>query len=149
MEEWRTVEDAPKYEVSNTGKVRNIRSGREVYPRLRKNTLVVSLWFEEFHQARSRSLPRLVMTTFREDKGRSFLVQHLDDDWENCSLENLYWVPIGEVFRTNWNERHGLKNPGDVVWDSADDEWVEAFMQKHLKRENENGRIRVTGGSPG
>lgn len=95
---WITVTRNPKYEVSNTGLVRNKRTGKILRPWLVNGYPTISLG------KRDRvSIHRLVAVAFLpKPEGRDF-VNHKDSTRTNNNVENLEWCTKSE------NTIHGIK----------------------------------------
>lgn len=92
METWAQIPNAPRYEVSNLGQVRNALSGKTVkisipksgHPRVHLFLGPKQKWFE---------LSRLVAVAFlpRPYHPRPY-VKMRDGDRLNCSADNLRWA---------------------------------------------------------
>lgn len=98
--EWRTIECAPRYEVSSLGDVRNTVTGKQLKPTrsgagYRKVSL--QLGGGKFVQ---KTVHRLVAETFMPDAYTGKQVNHIDGDKANNRLSNLEWVTKSE------NEQH-------------------------------------------
>lgn len=92
---WKVIEDEPLYEVSNYGKVRNIKTKRIKSLRHdRYGYLRVTL----YPSGKTYTIHRLVMLTFdpygtAKDKNQ---VNHIDGDKENNFIGNLEWCTVKE-----------------------------------------------------
>lgn len=97
VEEWRTViyngEVYNGYEVSNTGKVRSLKRGKVKEMKLRKNK--DGYLYVQLYQGKARHcfIHRLVACTFipNDDETKTD-VNHIDENKENNSLDNLEWM---------------------------------------------------------
>lgn len=95
VEEWRTVEKYPNYEVSSTGRVRNILKGNELkqFPN-HKGYLKVHLG-----KGKTDSVHRLVAFAFPEICGEWFedaQVNHKNGIQSDNRVENLEWCTCKE-----------------------------------------------------
>lgn len=93
-EEWRPIEGFSKYEVSNTGKVRNIKSGRILAPGLNNYSYQLVCLTNDQKEKKCRLVHRLVALSFIENPNPQLLtdVNHIDQIRTNNSLDNLEWV---------------------------------------------------------
>lgn len=122
IELWRPVIDWP-YEVSSSGNVRNIRSGRVLAKSLHKSGYMqVQLWSSG--KLKTSTVHRLVAAAFvSAQPSRLHEVAHGDGDRTNNNAENLRWVLHIENMRDR--DRHGttargakngkLKHPDSLV----------------------------------
>jgi len=93
-EMWVTVDEFPKYEISNFGRVKNhknrilkIGTHRDGYKQivLRKNK-----------KSYTRKIHRLVAIAFIPNPENKPVVNHIDEDKTNNQAENLEWMTIKE-----------------------------------------------------
>ena len=92
-EEWRTIDFANNYEVSNTGLVRNrntkyILKGRETL----SGYLQVSLKIDEKNKFMNQYIHRLVAQFWLKEIENKEEVNHIDGDKTNNNVNNLEWV---------------------------------------------------------
>ncbi len=90
MEEWRTIVEFPTYEVSNTGKVRNAKTGRVLKPVTSAGYPMCNLY--KNRKAFTKKIHRLVMETFLPVEDKTLVVNHKDGNKTNNTLSNLEWV---------------------------------------------------------
>lgn len=113
MEVWK---DVPGYEgyyqVSNFGRVKSLERVRRNGNRFGEMILKPShkstgyLYVELYKDGKSRQfrVHRLVLSTFCPVDGMEYLeASHLDDNKENCRLDNLRWMTRKE--NDNWGTR--------------------------------------------
>ena len=95
MDVWKTVENAPKYEVSNFGNVRKIENGRLLHQSTDNyGYKLVSIFYGG--EWKTKSVHRLVATAFiRNPKGNE-QVNHKDGVKDNNHIDNLEWVTPAE-----------------------------------------------------
>ena len=100
-EQWITVEEAPLYEVSSNGDVRNINSGRilaprpETAPRNKLPRVRVFLWNDGCLKA--FFLHRLVAKAFIPNPENKPFVMHINGDYTDNRAVNLKWACIDEI----------------------------------------------------
>ena len=96
MEQWKTIEKQPNYEVSSYGRVRNIQHNRILIPRIHN---------QGYHQVHlsggvQEYIHRLVAEAFIGTIPPGWEVNHLDGDPANNSLDNL------EIVTPKQNKQH-------------------------------------------
>ncbi len=104
VETFVEIEGFEKYEVSNLGKVRNIKSGRVLKPFLTKNGYLMHLLYENNkHKQKHLYLHRIIATAFIDNPGEKTQVNHIDENKTNNDLSNLEWCTVKE------NNIHGTR----------------------------------------
>ena len=96
------IEGFEKYEVSNLGKVRNIKSGRILKPSLHKNGYSRHFLCEN-NKRKHLYLHRIIATAFIDNPGEKPQVNHIDENKTNNDLSNLEWCTVKE------NNIHGTR----------------------------------------
>lgn len=104
--EWRQIpglED--RYEVSDTGLVRNMQTGTVRKTKVRGRDAYPS--FIVFHEGRAKQyyLHKVVMAAFVGPRPKGFEICHWDGDKANCSLNNLRYG----TKQDNWTDRKRLE----------------------------------------
>ena len=101
--EWRTIEEFPKYEVSNCGDVRNSETGAFLKIRTEKrpfskNSTVqrVYLWDGKLH---GRLVGRLVAQAFVPNPDNLPELEHINGDFHDNRAENLRWTTHDKVMK--------------------------------------------------
>lgn len=94
-EEWRTIPDFPRYDVSSLGRVRNIDTGRIMQLTLNQRGIMYVGLMKDGCQYK-RSVALLVAASFLNIPiHESFdSVIYLDGDRRNCAQSNLMWRPL-------------------------------------------------------
>ena len=114
-----------KYEISENGIIRNIKTGRELhqFPN-RRGYMVVQI------AGKTRTVHRLVATAFlTPEHGRDF-INHKDGDKRNNSVDNLEWCSRSENMKHAY--KMGLKNSyGSKNGRSKLTETDVIFIRKH------------------
>ena len=108
MERWRPVKDFSTYEVSDEGRVRNVKTGR-VMKTSNSNYGYEQVCLRKNKQQHTKKVHRLVADAFYEGDHEGLDVNHIDGDKLNNNLSNLEFCTrkenINHAFRT------GLKQP--------------------------------------
>lgn len=106
-EQWKIIDFANNYEVSNTGFIRNkttkyILKGRETF----NGYLQVSLKIDEKNKFMNKYVHRLVAQFWLENINNKEEVNHIDGNKKNNNIANLEWVTAKE----NSNHRVNVLN---------------------------------------
>jgi hypothetical protein len=108
-----------KYEVSNTGKIRKIKTKRELVGHIsRKGYRRVSL--SKDNKNTNQTIHRLVIQSFIGDMPNK-VVNHKNGIKTDNRLENLEWVTISENTQHSFNNglqihKKGLESPFAKMW---------------------------------
>ena len=102
VETFVKIEGFGKYEVSNLGKVRNIKSGRVLKTSLNNNGYL-RLWLCENNKRKHLYLHRIIATAFIDNPEEKPCVNHIDENKTNNDLSNLEWCTVRE------NNIHGTR----------------------------------------
>lgn len=110
MEEvWKTIEDFPNYEVSNQGRVRNMKTGNMLTVKIGRDGHYSSVFLCNNGHENTQRVHRLVAEAFL-GKRPGMMVNHIDGDKLNNNVDNLEWCTAKE------NNIHaiksGLNHPG-------------------------------------
>ena len=89
--EWRTIEEAPKYEVSNYGDVRNKKKGTEIKGSIDKDGYPRVLITNKEGKRVTRFRHRLAAIAFLPNPDNLPQVNHKDENKLNNNVENLEW----------------------------------------------------------
>ena len=102
VETFVEIEGFENYEVSNLGKVRNIKSGRILKPQLTKNGYLKHFLYKNNKQ-KHLLLHRIIAIAFIDNPEAKPQVNHIDENKLNNDLSNLEWCTIRE------NAVHGTR----------------------------------------
>lgn len=92
---WRKVNGFPRYEVSNSGKVRNAETGLVLKPVVCKGYCIVSL-SDDTHKQKNLKVHRLVAEAFLPNPNGKATVNHIDENKQNNEVVNLEWATSAE-----------------------------------------------------
>ena len=96
------IDGFENYEVSNLGKVRNIKSGRILKPWIIPNGYLVHQLCEN-NKKKNLLLHRIIATAFIDNPEKKPQVNHIDENKLNNDLSNLEWCTERE------NAIHGTR----------------------------------------
>ena len=96
------IEGFEKYEVSNLGKVRNIKSGRILKPYLNHNGYLKHHLYKH-NKLKELFLHRIIAIAFIDNHEEKPCVNHIDENKLNNDLSNLEWCTERE------NAIHGTR----------------------------------------
>ena len=102
MEEWKIINEFQKYEVSNLGNVRNLKTKHILATNLKNGYLLASLQ-DSSSKTKRRSVHRLVALAFLENEHNKETVNHINGNKLDNKLENLEWATQKE------NVQHSIK----------------------------------------
>ena len=107
MEIWKKVSCNPKYEVSNTGKVRRYGSDKDNSTRDKNGYPSIDLY--DNGERSTKRVHRLVAEAFIPNPDNKPEINHIDGDKHNNDVSNLEWVTSKENCQHAWNR--GLAKP--------------------------------------
>ena len=102
VETFVEIEGFEKYEVSNLGKVRNIKSGIVLKPWVTKDGYLRHCLYKHNKQ-KKLLLHRIIATAFIDNPEGKPCVNHIDENKLNNDLSNLEWCTVRE------NNIHGTR----------------------------------------
>lgn len=96
IEEWKIIEENTNYEISNLGRIRNIRNGHILKPNKTKQGYCSILVLTGFKKYTRVLIHRLVAKAFIPNPLNKPCVNHLDYNPSNNCVDNLEWVNQSE-----------------------------------------------------
>jgi hypothetical protein len=130
MEIWKPIKDYKNYEVSNKGRVKNIKTNRILKPHLNySGYLIIGLKKEgkTSNKLTSCRVHRLVAQAFIPNEDNKPHVNHLDGIKTNNAISNLEWVtPHDNMIHAFYNGlsaipliRHGMMHKNSKLTDDV------------------------------
>lgn len=105
MEQWKIIDMATNYEVSNMGNIRNIKTGQTLNPGIRGNGYKqVSLKMIDTGKFKKQYVHRLVAQYWLDNPENKREVNHKNLDRTDNRAENLEWLTSSE------NQKHKFEN---------------------------------------
>ena len=95
VETFVKIEGFEKYEVSNLGKVRNIKSGRILKPFPNRGGYLRHRLYG-YDKKKNLPLHRIIATAFIDNPDEKPCVNHIDENKLNNDLSNLEWCTVRE-----------------------------------------------------
>jgi hypothetical protein len=106
---WKTAYDYPEYIVSNTGLIKNKKTGRMLTQKLGRDKRYLSVFLTSNGKENTQRVHRIVANTFlgpQPDK----VVNHIDGNRMNNNVDNLEWCTAKE--NNEHARKNGLNHPG-------------------------------------
>lgn len=110
QEEWRPIPGFPKYEVSDQGRVRSVKTDHILKPSKNQQGHLKLNLSRDDNKVYTRNLNHLVARSYLDDPPRSDFISviHLDGDKENCRAANLVWRP--RYFAIKYHQQFDAKH---------------------------------------
>lgn len=98
---WKEIKGFSRYEVSDTGEVRNKETGEIVEQSTADNgTKIIENMINDNGESKTKCVHRLVAIAFVERTKRDTLyVRFIDGDKNNMTPENLEWCTMRKILR--------------------------------------------------
>ena len=90
-EEWRTISEYENYQISNMGRVKNIKTEKILQPSIDKRGYCRASLYKD-GIASKFSIHRLVAHEFLENPNEELYIDHMDRNCSNNCINNLRWV---------------------------------------------------------
>lgn len=104
MEQWKDIKGYEGYQVSDWGRVKNLKFGRERILKGRKARGYLYVGLYQDGKQVIKKVHRLVAEAFLENPQNLPQVNHKDEDKTNNSVENLEWCD------SKYNNNYGTAN---------------------------------------
>ena len=157
VETFVKVDGFENYEVSNLGKVRNIKSGIMLKPWITKDGYLRHCLYKH-NKRKNLLLHRIIATAFIDNPGKKPQVNHIDENKLNNDLSNLEWCSVREnIIHGTRTKRVAEKLSQKVIQLDLNDNILNVFKSM-IQAEREtgipngninrccNGKIKSAGG---
>lgn len=138
MEEWRSIDGYPNYEVSNFGRVRSFARSEIHFLKPcydgKKNYLHVKLSADG--RRISRNVHRLVAEAFVENPFNYPCINHKDEDKTNNMADNLEWCTVS--YNNTYGSRHGRKISAEHIEAMREGRRKNGYKRKPMSEETKN-----------
>lgn len=140
LETFVKIDGFENYEVSNLGKVRNIKSGRIIKPRLGKDGYLRHSLYR--HDKRIYLLlHRIIAIAFIDNPKEKPCINHIDENKLNNDLSNLEWCTIKEnIIHGTRTKRASEKRSIKVIQLDLNDNILNVFKSM-TQAEKETGAL--------
>ena len=114
--------DFDNYMVSNLGNVKNIKTGRILRQKLRKDGYK-DICLNINGNKHSKSIHRLVANAFLENIDNKPCIDHIDNDKENNNIENLRFATHQENNRNKKIAKNNTSGVKGITFSKASNKW--------------------------
>lgn len=140
VETFVEIEGFKNYEVSNLGKVRNIKSGRILKPFPNRGGYLRHRLYG-YDKKKNLPLHRIIATAFIDNPDEKPCVNHIDENKLNNDLSNLEWCTVREnIIHGTRTKRVAEKNSQKVIQLDLDDNVLNVFKSM-VQAERETGAL--------
>jgi hypothetical protein len=95
LEIWKPIQDCYKYEISNLGRVKNIKTGKYLKSKIRQDGYEnITLYIN--NKPKTFKTHRLIAQAFIPNPENKPTVNHIDRNKSNNSISNLEWATMSE-----------------------------------------------------
>ena len=129
-EQFRVIRGFPNYEVSNKGRVRNIKTGRIL--KLQHTNGYRIFAFYSDRKRTQQKVHRLVAEEWLDNPENKPCVDHIDGNKSNNRVSNLRWATIAENLRNKRKCRNGTSKYKGVSWHRSSKKWVTHIRNQHV-----------------
>ena len=130
------IDDFPKYEVSNYGNVKNIKTGRILKSQLGKiGYFTVTLYNQSNNNHMKLYIHRLVLTAFEINSENRECIDHINNNRQSNCLFNLRYASKAENNRNCSIGSNNVSSIKGVSWNKKSKKW-ETYVTINCKKLN-------------
>jgi hypothetical protein len=119
MEEWKEITDYPNYKISNLGNVKN-KKGNILALDITRGHYYIKLYKNS--EGKTKYIHQLLAEAFIPNPENLSLIDHIDRNPLNNSLDNLRWADKSINSLNRVSKPHTSKFRG-VCWDKSRNKW--------------------------
>jgi hypothetical protein len=132
-ENWRSINNYIKYEVSTHGRVRNAKSGRILKPQTDSDGyLFVRL--SKDGKCKNHKIHRLIAQEFIDNPHNKPCVDHINRDRKDNFLDNLRWCTASENSRNKTKRKDNSSGINGVCYNKSGNRWQTEICNNEGKR---------------
>lgn len=111
---WKVIEECPGYEVSDTGKIRNSKTGRILKPeeikRPRCQSVTLRVTLSNGGKISRKLVHRIVADAFIPNPAGLPFVEHINGDFQDNRADNLRWSDRASIMQNKHIARRVNEN---------------------------------------
>ena len=138
MEEFRHIGDIGDYSISNMGRLRNDETNKILKPFVNKGGYFAYNFLEKPLKERGDfafvlPIHRIVATAFLPNPDKKPIVDHIDNNRKNNSINNLRWVTSQENCMnrcSNYNSKTGVNG---ITYNPKKNTWMASITKNKIK----------------
>lgn len=132
MENWKVIKGYDNYQISDLGKIKNIKTGKELTPIVHKKRKYLKINLFNQGKISTFDIHRLVAETFIENPNGLKTVDHIDRNKLNNSVTNLRWTTLSD------NQRNKLYSKPVITYCEHTKQYVLYDNIRSINRNFEN-----------
>ena len=137
MEEYKTINNFPKYEVSNHGNVRNIKTQKVLKPQVVKSrydyvAYNVTLFNDSSKKGIKPLIHRLVAIHFLPNPENKPIIDHIDRNTANNHVSNLRWATHSENNMNTDVRKDNKLGHKNICFNTNQQQYRVEVLQKHV-----------------
>jgi len=124
---YKEIKDFPNYHVSTFGNVKNIKTGRILKQRLRKDGYK-DIVLHNNSKKYNKKIHRLVIESFLDNVDNKPYCDHIDNNKENNNINNLRWANTAENAQNSKIRKNNTSSVKGVCFNKTRNKWQAQIM---------------------